>query len=330
MKYFCTLFNLRFLPQGLALHESLKKHCNDFHLYIFAFDDKCYKILKNLNLEYTSIISLSEFEDEELLRVKPTRTLGEYCWTCTSSTILYVLEKYKLDHCTYIDADLYFYSSPDALLNELGDKSVLITEHRFSPNYLQSKSFGKYCVQFITFKNDDNGLEVLKWWRNACIEWCYAKLEDGKFGDQKYLDDWTTRFDGIHELQHMGGGVAPWNVQQYSISKKHNKIYIKQNNQNIKFEVIFYHFHTVKFNEINHITNKSWYKIPKKVEKLIYEPYIKHLRRISKQINSIEVIKPPYKVPSPWEIREIQRNIKRKFYIILKFLLGMKDIKDNI
>ena len=33
----------------------------------------------------------------------------------------------QLDHCVYIDADLCFYSNPQVLFNEWGDKSVLIT-----------------------------------------------------------------------------------------------------------------------------------------------------------------------------------------------------------
>ena len=67
---FCTLFDSNFLPYGLALYESLLKHCKEFHLYIFAFDDNAYEFLSEKNLPKTTIISLKEFEDEKLLRVK--------------------------------------------------------------------------------------------------------------------------------------------------------------------------------------------------------------------------------------------------------------------
>ena len=79
MLNFCTLFDSVYLSRGLAMYNSLNQHCKDFHLYIFAFDDKCYSVLKSLQLENATVISLSEFEDGELLRVKPTRTRAEYC-----------------------------------------------------------------------------------------------------------------------------------------------------------------------------------------------------------------------------------------------------------
>ena len=83
-------------------------------------------------------------------------------------------------------------------------------------------------MQFVTFKNTVQGLKVLNWWRDACIEWCYARHEDGKFGDQKYLDNWTTMFEGVRELKHLGGGVAPWNLQQYDFYSKNEKLYLTE------------------------------------------------------------------------------------------------------
>ena len=225
MLNFCTLFDSRYMSRGMAMYESLKKHCNNFHLYIFAFDDPCYNFFKKNAFDNITIISLNEFEDQELLRIKPTRSKGEYCWTCTSSTILYVLNNYPVDNCTYVDADLYFFASPQILIDEIGNNSILLTEHRYTPEYDQTKTSGKYCVQFMYFKKDARGIKALQWWRERCIEWCYNRMEDGKFGDQKYLDDWTERFEGVHVLKNLGGGVAPWNMQQYTFYKENNKLY---------------------------------------------------------------------------------------------------------
>jgi len=284
---FCTLFDSNYLTRGLALYNSLEKHCADFHLYIFAFDYKCYEVLTKLNLDKVTIISLKEFEDGELLRIKPSRTSAEYCWTSTSSTILYVLEKYKVDMCTYLDADIFFYSSPKPIYDELGDKSILITEHRYSPKYNKEVKSGKYCVQFITFRNDEKGLKALKWWRDRCIEWCYARYEDGKFGDQLYLDDWTERFEGVHVLQNLGGGIASWNVQQYNFSLQDNRLIGIENQSHKKFEVIFYHFHYLRF-FTNGKVELGRRVLTQNVIDIFYKPYIRELDNLKSQIQSLD------------------------------------------
>src|SRR5579872_3374528 len=112
------------------MYRSLEKNCANFHLFVYAFDNDTYDFLKKENYEHLTVISLREFEDEELLKVKQGRTAAEYCWTCSSATILYSIENFKLDNCTYIDADMYFYSDPKLLIDEMGENSVLITEHR--------------------------------------------------------------------------------------------------------------------------------------------------------------------------------------------------------
>ncbi|GMU94976.1 glycosyl transferase [Ignavibacterium album] len=284
---FCTLFDSNYLSRGIALYRSLEKHCNNFHLYIFAFDTKSYNVLKKLNLVKATVIPLSEFEDEKLLQVKPSRSVAEYCWTSTSSTILYVLENFGVDNCTYVDADVFFYSSPEPIFQELGDKSILITEHRYSPQYNKELKSGKYCVQFITFRNDENGLKALRWWRDRCLEWCYARYEDGKFGDQLYLDDWTERFQGVHVMQHLGGGLAAWNVQQYEFQKVEEKILGKENSTGQEFDVIFYHFHYLKFFNDGKV-ELGRRKLSKQVINIFYKDYIKLLDDISSEIKKYD------------------------------------------
>lgn len=289
MYNFCTLFNINYLSRGIAMYESLAKHYKDFKLYIFAFDDDCYNILKKLNYKNCEVISLQQFEDEELLKVKKDRTKGEYCWTCTASTILYVLSEYGVDSCTYLDSDLYFYNSPKILIEEMIKDSVLITEHRYTLEYDQTEISGKYCVQFMTFNNDERGIKALNWWRDACIDWCYARAEDGKLGDQKYLDDWTERFEGIHELKHLGGGVAPWNVQQYKFKLDNDKIIGIEKKSGNEFDLIFYHFHGFTFYNDNTVDFTDGYKLDSNVSQIIYMPYVKHLLNIDEKLSKMGI-----------------------------------------
>jgi len=257
------------------MYESLKRYSTKFNLYIFAFDEKSYNLLKKLNLKSVTIVSLREFEDLELLKVKSGRSTAEYCWTCTPSTIKYCIEKFNLDACTYLDADVFFFSNPEILIEEMENKSILLTEHRYTPEYDQTNTCGRFCVQFLTFKNDQHGMLALNWWRDSCNEWCFSRFEDGKFGDQKYLDDWPSRFQGVHVLQNLGGGVAPWNVQKFDLVS------------NQTGPLIFYHFHG--YNELeNDKIDLGSYRLGTDDIRIVYAPYVKKLEKITRELRKID------------------------------------------
>lgn len=277
MTHFCTLFDSNYLTRGMALYESLKRHSKDFHLYILAFNDKALEILTTLNLPHTTIISLKDFEDPALLAVKHDRSIAEYSWTCSSSLVLYCLKKYNLDECTYLDADIYFLGSPEDLIQEMGPKSILLTEHRYTPEHDRTELSGRFCVQFMTFKANSEGLTALQWWRERCLEWCYARLEDGKMGDQKYLDDWPTRFSGTHILAHLGGGLAPWNIQQYQITRTEPLQFVETATGK-NFKPIFYHFHQVRLYRNGQVDLGS-YRLDSSKVKYLYQPYLQELKK---------------------------------------------------
>lgn len=272
MHNFCTLFDSNYLPRALVMYKSLDATGEDFTLYVVCFDDLAYQILTKLNLPKLVAIPLETFETLQLRAVKGQRTAGEYCWTCTPHVIRYVLDTYRPEEVTYLDADLCFYDKPSLLLEEFerAGASVLITSHRYTPRYDKSVSSGIYCVQFMTFKADERGLAALQWWQDRCLEWCYNRFEDGKFGDQKYLDDWPQRFEGVHVLEHIGGGVAPWNVQQYQLSKRSIKLYVDE------WPLVFYHFHEYKY-YADGVHDFGNYRLSRKVVELLYNPYAQAL-----------------------------------------------------
>jgi len=304
---FCTLFDSNYIDRGLLMYDSLEKNCKSFHLYIFAFDDLSFDVLKKLNLKHATIISLRDLEDKDLLKAKSNRSKVEYMWTCSSSVILYILNNYKVPSCTYIDADLFFYSDPKILIDEMGGDSVLISEHRYTKKYDQSKISGKYCVQFMTFKRNENGLRALNWWRNACIDWCYAKPEDGKFGDQKYLDDWTERFKGVHVLENLGGGVAPWNMHQYSFSGDNT---LTEKSTSKKFEMVFFHFHAIKL--FSDKVDLCPYYLPKDFLDTLYFPYVKSLLAVRERLKGIYKSLFEDKIVPKASLKALIINIKRR------------------
>jgi len=241
---FCTLFDRNYLPRGLVLYRSLERVCADFRLRVFCMDDETQTVLERMALPNLSVIGLAELErhDPELLAVKPTRTQLEYCWTATPSVCAYSLDvEPELEQITYLDADLMFFTDPAPIFDELGADSVLIVPHRYAPQWqhLEATS-GTYNVQFMTFKRDERGLRALGWWRERCLEWCYNRVEDGKLGDQKYLDDWPERFEGVHVLEHVGGGLAPWNVANHALAEENGQPQVDGR------PLVFYHYQSLK------------------------------------------------------------------------------------
>ena len=286
MKYhFCTLFDRNYLYKGLALYNSLLKHCPDFVLWILCMDDITHAMLTNMGLKNAQLIRLHDFEDEELLRAKRSRTVAEYCWTCTPSLLLYVLKNDpSADMVAYLDADLFFFSSPSPIYEEFGDNSIMIIEHRFPEHLRHMEENGIYNVQMLIFRNNAPGMECLKWWRDRCNEWCYFRLEDGKMGDQKYLDDWPVRFEGVHVLQHKGAGVALWNIMRYRTNEKHGKVHIDDD------PLIFYHFHQFDILRSGSYDYgaREHYSLTSEDIKYIYLPYVKAIEHAIGQVRSVD------------------------------------------
>ena len=246
----CTLYNSLYLDKGLVLFDSLKECAKDFELYVLCMDEKCYDVLFDIGDERLKPIHLTDIENDSLLEAKAGRTSAEYCWTCTSRIVQYILETLEPECCTYIDADMYFYHDPQILVNEMlmAGKSVMMVPHRFTEKNMHlAKKVGTYCVEFNCFKNDVAGRTVLDYWHKKCLE-CCSNLGDGvHWGDQKYMDEWIELFpDIVYPCTNNGAGIAPWNIELYeNYSDKEKSVLFKEKKETIP--IYFYHFQSIKY-----------------------------------------------------------------------------------
>jgi hypothetical protein len=183
----------------------------------------------------------------------------------------------------YLDADLYFYSPLQPLFDEIGDASIAIIEHRFPPAQKHLEVNGRFCVEWVGFRRDEQGLACLARWREQCIEWCFHRLEQDRMGDQKYLDQWPGRYIGLHILQHPGAGVAPWNYSQYRFDQNEQGAITLDGAQ-----LIFYHFHQLQL-----LSNGSFdrlsgsYRIMGPEPEMVYEAYEASLTETLKLVRVI-------------------------------------------
>jgi hypothetical protein len=180
----------------------------------------------------------------------------------------------SVNRVTYLDADLWFRKNPVEIFDEFesSGKAVLITDHAYSAEYDQSSSAGRFCVQFMIFERLGGEL-VRRWWEDRCLEWCFARHEDGKFGDQKYLDDWPIRFkEYVHVLANKELMLAPWNANRFPYGNS-----------------VIWHFHSLRIcsesgDKFQVIVGE--YDLPKNTYSNVYEPYILELQNITRNLLS--------------------------------------------
>lgn len=235
---YCTYFDHNYLSRALLTIESLRRFEAKTPIYVLTLSDLCEAILRELALPDVEIVPLARLEQAypELASLKQERKLIEYYFTLSPFLPHYLFSHITADRITYIDGDLYFFSSPRPLLDSLGEASVAITPHRFSFEYQNHVQYGLFNVAWITYRRCAEGLDCLNTYKAECTAWCYDRVEDGRFGDQKYLDAWPSRYPHLKVIEHKGFNLAIWNVHNYMIRLKDNNVMIDDD------PLVFYHY----------------------------------------------------------------------------------------
>jgi hypothetical protein len=286
MEHFVTLFDSVFLPQGLALHASFERHAGAYTLWVLCVDDAAHAVLSQLTLPNVRLLRLRDVETPDLRRVRPQRSRAEYCWTLTPFAPRFVFDAdASVDRVTYVDADLWLLRNPAPLFGELNaaGKHVLITDHAFAPEHDKAAANGRFCVQFVVFRRGSSD-HVLRWWEERCIESVSADSIDGRFGDQKYLDDWPVRFPReVHVLKHMEWTLAPWNATRFGPDQG-----------------VIYHFHGLRLLPDNRVKIAD-YPLPVSLVERVYDPYLAQLAAAVRVLRASGFEAPvQQRMPTPW------------------------------
>jgi hypothetical protein len=190
---------------------------------------------------------------------------------------------------------MMFFSSAAPVFERMDSQnaSVLITPHRFedTPRGKELERIaGKYCVEFNTFKNDRQGRQALEWWTAKCLEWCsYTKSGEG-LGDQKYLEEFPKLFDGVWENDHFGAGVAPWNLNLYTLASTEPELTITERTSGKTEPAIFFHYQNMRY------IGKHWVNLNSQTDDIalkyaFYIPYLKKLQETKEMLRTTYGVK---------------------------------------
>ncbi|MGJ7913606.1 glycosyltransferase [Neobacillus sp. LXY-1] len=277
----CTIISQKHLAQGLALYRSLKKHTSNFRLWICCLDDSTYSLLNKMDLDHVVLITLKNIEGKELLSIKDSRSFDEYCRTLKAPFISYVLKNnYNINSVIYTDADMYFFRDVKNLFNELNQQHpVFIVPRRASAE--DEKNYGAYDAGLIGFQRNEISFECLFKWRKDCVKWCFDKVEDGYWADQKYLDQWVQSFPAVKVIENPDRTAGPWNAKESLFTIKDNELF--HNND----KLIAFHYNGFVIMNHEEFDFCKTNVLSENMINSIYFPYVKAVREEMDVIKSL-------------------------------------------
>jgi hypothetical protein len=282
-RVYCTYFDHNYLSRGLALYHSLQRHAPGTRLWVLCLSNACHRILLSLDLPGLVAVRLEDFEaaDPELAATKPTRSIVEFYFTCTPAWMLHVREREpEADWITYLDGDLYFFASPDAVYSELAEATVAIIPHRYASNLTKRHVFGIYNVGWVGLRNAPDGIAVIRWWREKCIEWCYDRVDGDRYADQGYLSSFSGLSTRVKSVDNVGANLAPWNIANYRIDFLDGRIMIDATHP-----LVFFHFQGLRKGLRWFIFNSHRIfgaPFSRDIRDHIYRPYVDELLAVEK------------------------------------------------
>jgi hypothetical protein len=279
---YCTIINASFAPRALALQRSIAKRSPDAWFAFYCVDDATAALLRRHAGPHVLVIPPAAYESAPLRAAKARLRLNEYCWTCKPAILLHALKTMpELQWAVWLDSDMLAFGDLDEELRRHPEASAVLTPHRFSlPEFAAYEpAVGRFNAGYAAFHNTAEGLAALRWWMDRCLEGCPAVPADGRYADQKYLDEVPRLFTDVVASDSVGLNCAPWNLFEKRIDRAGNGVTVGGT------PLLLYHFQGLKI-------IRDWAfdlygarrRLPSAARKIIYAPY---LRALASQIRAV-------------------------------------------
>jgi hypothetical protein len=291
--HYFTVFDRNYAARGLLMLDSLRRVSPQAQTTVLALDDDAFRAATG---HCDDVLRVQDLGDSQFEAAQANRSHEEFCWTCAPILSDFMLRRSEPGSIVvYVDADLLFYTDPAVLITEMeNDKNIMIHPHRFSADKTGYESAsGTFNVGFVAFRASEEAQRCTARWRQQVLDLCVKDPERGLCGDQGYLNEWPSLYPGLHIMENIGGGVAPWNVASCDLSRSMGVLTVDNR------PVVFFHFHELRTVKSNLLflagtVPALGYNYDHSIWRLIYDDYIRRLRDQSLELEgkSIGQIEP--------------------------------------
>lgn len=250
MYHCCTITTADHLYKTLALYDSLRRVQPDIFLHVLCIDALTEKFPEG-NVAVYGPNDLKGLPSAATIISKYSSSKDKLRWSLKPVFLHYLLEQ-KADKAIYVDNDIYFFSDPAFLFDQLNEYDFLLTPHHYprdpsrDQNWLEANfRVGLYNAGFIAVNK--KAIRDLDWWAACCAYRCEKNALRGTFDDQKYLDLIPVMNERAHIVRHKGCNVAEWNKAVISRTARDGHIYLDE-----KYPLVFIHFNGSTVRAIEH------------------------------------------------------------------------------
>ena len=272
-----SICDSKYASRFLVMAESLRKHTSSVPIYVLALDSTCERMLKLIDFPDVHVVTIDQLniELEGIVEVlEGGRGRKEFIFSLTPFLIKYLSNCVDSDYLFYVDADIYFNGSPDDIVQD--KKAVVgIFGHQFRNGLKHLEVYGIYNVGVIYFRRNLEGLQVLNWWAENCLDSTSLNLElaPNVFGDQKYLDSFPIKFRGVVTHSSYVYCKGPWNTNNMSHFRNTNDFF-------------FFHFSGLEIGKrIAVLGFRAYSWKPSRSTRQFYRAYIGKVRQWDKKLH---------------------------------------------
>lgn len=240
-----TIVTKSYLAYAKALAVKVEEFHPDAGFTIFVVDPD--GMGDQANGTTAKIRSAADLFDDDTFRLMTGYyTADELCNACKPWAHQALLSESSVRTTLYLDSDIYVIGSLMPLLDDIGDKAILLTPHLLKPAIQDMNedlerallNGGIYNGGCLVLNDSETTREFLRWWKQR-LRFSCLRFEPGLCVDQSWLNFVPALFgpDEVVICRRLGVNVGHWNMQERLLTSNSRGEYFADNEP-----VIFFHF----------------------------------------------------------------------------------------